>query len=71
MKQLDLKLHPFVVMKNGQRVAFFSNLDCAADTVFRRPSKADSVVHLPSGDIWERQECAVISQRRTVMGLAA
>lgn len=69
--KLDLRLHPYVCLKEGVRVAFFSNLACAADTVFRRPRFADSVLYLTGNRLWTRLECRDISQERTVIGRAA
>lgn len=69
--KLDLELHCYALLKKGIRVAFFSTLATAADSVFRRPRFADSVEYLPTGQTWTWTQCRDIAQERTVMGRAA
>lgn len=64
---LDLKLHPYAVLKHGERVAFFSTLICAAQVAGWRGAAA--VENLTTGQTWLRHSCLEIANIK--MGKAA
>ncbi len=66
---LNLKLHPYAVLQNGERTAFFSNLELAAQRV--RDSIAGGVIHLWTKQEWGRAQCQQIAGEQTYMSRSA
>lgn len=58
-RYLDLKIHPYAVLKNGERIAFFSNLVCAAEIVSWRGGA--TVENIATGQTWLRHSCLEIA----------
>lgn len=68
-RYLDLKLHPYAVLKHGERIAFFTNLLCAAQVATWR--SAEGVENLTTGQSWLRHACLDIAGATHVIRTAA
>ncbi len=66
--RLRLRRHPFVVMKNGQPEAFFSNITLACVCVEDR--RADGVVERDSGQSWDRADCLRMAHPKFAVAVA-
>ncbi len=58
-RYLNLTIHQYAVLKNGERIAFFSNLTCAAEIASWR--NGGGVENIATGQTWARYDCLEIA----------
>lgn len=66
---LNLKLHQYAVLLHGERIAFFTNLVCAAQVATWRG--AESVENPDSGQSWDRHACLDIASTSHIIAARA
>lgn len=68
-RYLNLVLHPYAVLKDGERIAFFTNLTCAAQVATWRGAAA--VENVSTGQTWLRHACLEIANNTHIARSAA